>query len=207
MRIGRSDAVNQSILESTLSREGGGVWFDSIAAMQARIESTSVFGVTCYGVNNSVFERKQFDYCIVDEASQIAVPAVLGAIMRAKKFVLVGDHNQLPPLVKVGTFLPLSLDRITCKPPNFCSREIFIFQSEEARKAGMGVSLFQTLTAAHPEFVTMLSTQYRMCSDIMSLSNHLVYEGKLRCGDNSLAHLKGVLKNPMAVQNLYPKLT
>ena len=42
---------------------------------------------------------KRFDYCIVDEASQITLPACLGPIRFADVFVLVGDHNQLPPLV------------------------------------------------------------------------------------------------------------
>ena len=36
---------------------------------------------------------------IVDEAGQISQPAILGAIMAADSFVLVGDHMQLPPLV------------------------------------------------------------------------------------------------------------
>lgn len=30
-----------------------------------------VFGATCLGTNNVVFEREKFDYCIVDEASQV----------------------------------------------------------------------------------------------------------------------------------------
>jgi len=40
-----------------------------------------------------------FDVCIVDEASQIAQPACLSPLVHAKRFVLVGDHKQLPPLV------------------------------------------------------------------------------------------------------------
>ena len=42
---------------------------------------------------------QHFDVVIVDEAGQIGQPAVLGAIMAADTFVLVGDHMQLPPLV------------------------------------------------------------------------------------------------------------
>lgn len=42
---------------------------------------------------------QHFDVVIVDEAGQISQPAVLGAIMAADSFVLVGDHMQLPPLV------------------------------------------------------------------------------------------------------------
>src|SRR5947208_87736 len=41
----------------------------------------------------------QFDVAIIDEASQLTVPAILGALRLAKRFILVGDENQLPPLV------------------------------------------------------------------------------------------------------------
>jgi DNA replication ATP-dependent helicase Dna2 len=42
---------------------------------------------------------QHFDVVIVDEAGQISQPAVLGAIMAADNFILVGDHMQFPPLV------------------------------------------------------------------------------------------------------------
>ena len=48
-----------------------------------------------------VFSRRKFDYCIVDEASQITLPTCLGPLRSAEKFVLVGDHFQLPPLVRI----------------------------------------------------------------------------------------------------------
>ncbi|KAF6760441.1 AAA domain-containing protein [Ephemerocybe angulata] len=48
----------------------------------------------------SLFNRRRFDYCIVEEASQITLPTCLGPLRYADKFILVGDHFQLPPLVK-----------------------------------------------------------------------------------------------------------
>lgn len=64
---------------------------------------TLVFFLTCLSTssNSPLFTEKRFDYCIVDEASQITLPACLGPIRYADVFVLVGDHNQLPPLVRV----------------------------------------------------------------------------------------------------------
>ena len=61
--------------------------------------------------------------CIIDEAGQITLPAVLGALMKAQAFCLVGDHHQLPPLV----------------------------QNPAAAKQGLGCSLFRRLCEAHPE--------------------------------------------------------
>jgi len=64
-----------------------------------------VVGCTCLSVTSHVFFgipgqlRPIFDVCIVDEASQISQPVCLSPLMYAKRFVLVGDHKQLPPLV------------------------------------------------------------------------------------------------------------
>src|SRR5439155_12867663 len=41
----------------------------------------------------------QFDVAVIDEASQLTIPAILGALRFAKRFILVGDEKQLPPLV------------------------------------------------------------------------------------------------------------
>ncbi len=52
-------------------------------------------------MRSALFSRRKFDYCIVDEASQITLPTCVGPLRFADKFVLVGDHFQLPPLVSV----------------------------------------------------------------------------------------------------------
>jgi len=118
-----------------------------------------VVATTCLGVNHPLFSHRIFDYCIVDEASQITLPVCLGPIRMAKTFVLVGDHFQLPPLV----------------------------QNEEAREGGLDVSLFRMLCEKHPEAVVSLEHQYRMCADIMLLANRLIYSGRLKCGNDAVA--------------------
>lgn len=52
------------------------------------------------GVKHPIFSRRRFDFCIVDEASQISQPICLGPLFYAQRFVLVGDHQQLPPIVQ-----------------------------------------------------------------------------------------------------------
>ncbi|KAI4598312.1 Tripartite DNA replication factor [Pestalotiopsis sp. 9143b] len=124
--------------------------------------NTPIVATTCLGVGHPVFNERTFDYCIVDEASQITLPICLGPIRLAKTFVLVGDHNQLPPLV----------------------------QNEEAREGGLDISLFKLLSDTHPDSVVNLEHQYRMCEDVMALSNTLIYNGHLKCGTEELRHRK-----------------
>lgn len=40
-----------------------------------------------------------FDVVVVDEASQIILPNLVGVLRLAEKWILVGDHQQLPPVV------------------------------------------------------------------------------------------------------------
>lgn len=105
-----------------------------------------------------LFHRRKFDYCIIDEASQITLPTILGPLRYADKFILVGDHYQLPPIVR----------------------------NPQAKAGGLDVSLFKMLSDKYPQSVSSLSHQYRMNEDIMLLSNTLVYEGRLKVGDESL---------------------
>lgn len=44
-------------------------------------------------------QRALFDVVVVDEASQIITPNLVGVLRLAKRWVLVGDHKQLPPIV------------------------------------------------------------------------------------------------------------
>ncbi|RYP17541.1 hypothetical protein DL767_010001 [Monosporascus sp. MG133] len=135
---------------------------DSFEEIRSAWHETPVVATTCLGVNHPVFSERTFDYCIVDEASQITLPICLGPIRMARTFVLVGDHNQLPPLV----------------------------QNEEARNGGLDISLFKLLSDTHPDSVVNLEHQYRMCEDIMTLSNTLIYRGRLKCGTKALRNQK-----------------
>jgi DNA replication ATP-dependent helicase Dna2 len=64
------------------------------------ISSAQIVGVSALTVpRSSLLVGQHFDVVIVDEAGQISQPAILGPLMAADSFVLVGDHMQLPPLV------------------------------------------------------------------------------------------------------------
>jgi DNA replication ATP-dependent helicase Dna2 len=73
----------------------------SIANLHKTISSAKVVGVSALTIPKSPLLIGQgFDLVIVDEAGQISQPAIIGALLAADTFVLVGDHEQLPPLVR-----------------------------------------------------------------------------------------------------------
>ncbi|KAK0117680.1 Tripartite DNA replication factor [Cadophora gregata] len=134
---------------------------------------TPIVATTCLGINHAIFSERTFDYCIVDEASQITLPVCLGPIRLAKTFILVGDHNQLPPLV----------------------------QNKEALTGGLDISLFKHLSDMHPSSVVYLEHQYRMCEDVMALSNNLIYQGRLKCGSQEVANSRISIPNIDALKS------
>ncbi|KAF8528420.1 Dna2-domain-containing protein [Hysterangium stoloniferum] len=71
----------------------------------------------------------------------------------------------------------------------------------DACRGGLDVSLFKRLVDAHPQAVVDLVYQYRMNSDIMLLSNKLIYSGRLRCGSKTVAERAFVLPNRKALRS------
>jgi DNA replication ATP-dependent helicase Dna2 len=169
LRLGASAKIHPEVREfATLAAEPK----DSVEELEESWMKPLVVATTCLTINHPLFNRRVFDYCIVDEASQITLPVCLGPIRMSQKFILVGDHYQLPPLV----------------------------QNKEALEGGLDVSLFKLLCEAHPQAVVSLEHQYRMCAEIMSLSNAFIYSGRLKCGTPSVVSRRLSLPKPSGLQ-------
>jgi AAA domain len=75
--------------------------FQRSTNLRVQVRSVPIVGVTCLTAARSPLLRSRlFDVCVLDEASQVTMPACLPPLLRARTFVLVGDHYQLPPLVR-----------------------------------------------------------------------------------------------------------
>lgn len=109
IRVGNKSSCHQnvhSILASTVAtvregREKGNDELPSPDSLSSVVSSAKIIGVSALTIPRSaLLVGQHFDVVIVDEAGQISQPAILGALMAADSFVLVGDHMQLPPLVQ-----------------------------------------------------------------------------------------------------------
>lgn len=144
------------------------------------IDNLSVVATTCLGINDIMFSlrSKDFDYVILDEASQVSLPVALGPLRYGQRFIMVGDHFQLPPLVR----------------------------NDVARGQGLEDSLFKILSEKQPESMVELTYQYRMCGDIVKLSNFLIYEDRLKCGTEDVYNQKLKMLDPRKTLQQFKRL-
>jgi len=94
--------------------------------------------------------RTKFNVVIVDEASQATIPSILIPLSKARRFILAGDHKQLPPT-------------IISKKAHFLEK-----------------TLFEELIKKYPNKSSLLNVQYRMNSFLMKFPNLEFYNGNLK---------------------------
>ena len=113
------------------------------------IEESDVIVSTNSSAALDVIAKYKFDVAVIDEASQTTIPSVLIPIAKAHRFILAGDHKQLPPTV-------ISTDA---------------YELEE--------TLFESLIEKYPHKGQLLNVQYRMNDELMRFSNSQFYDNLL----------------------------
>lgn len=115
------------------------------------LKNSKIIAGTCSSLGSEFMEEMQFDFAIIDEASQASIPSTLIPILKSNRFALFGDHFQLPPVVI----------------------------SKEAKDLGLDESLISNLAKLYPFNMIMLERQYRMNSEISNLVSDMFYRSKL----------------------------
>jgi ATP-dependent RNA/DNA helicase IGHMBP2 len=117
---------------------------------------TNVHVATLIGSNQYPFQDETYDVLVIDEAAQALEPGCWVAILKTKKLILAGDHQQLPPTIK----------------------------NQKSSNNGLENTLFQKLILKYPEASIMLETQYRSNEKIMAFSSDYFYNGKLLAAES-----------------------
>ena len=121
--------------------------------------------------NAALFNIKHFDLAIIDEASQILEPNIIGLLTsqhrggRAiRKFILIGDHKQLPAVVQQSdTEVLVEDETVKAIHLNSCANSLFerLILTERA--------------AERTDFIGTLHKQGRMHPDIADFANRKFY--------------------------------
>lgn len=107
IRIGNKNSCDNRYKEFLLENKSNEC--SNVRELNTLITNTRVIvGTTASLCNNSsLFDLKQFSLAIIDEASQILEPNIIGILSEQrngipviKKFVMIGDHKQLPAVVQ-----------------------------------------------------------------------------------------------------------
>lgn len=126
-------------------------------AEAALTKDADITGATIIRSQLGGLGQVEFDTVIIDEASQIPVPLGLLGMVNAKKWVVVGDHNQLRPVLK-------TIKTNDGSPP------------EDA-------SIFSFLRNRY-EIERWLEYHYRSHEDIIGFANEQFYDGRINIADS-----------------------
>lgn len=126
----------------------------SWVAEQKAINKCDVICCTCVGAGDKRLSRIKFRSVLIDESTQASEPEVLIPIVKgAKQVILVGDHQQLGPVI---------LDK-------------------KVGDAGLRQSLFERLVVLG-NVPIRLEVQYRMHPSLSDFPSNMFYEGSLQNG-------------------------
>jgi DNA replication ATP-dependent helicase Dna2 len=103
VRYGTESGVREDMQGYRLRRRG------DPAECAGTLQAAPVVAATTASCGSRAVRTQSFDVAVVDEAGQLTEPGTLAALTLADRFVLVGDHNQLPPVVRAENDLTESL--------------------------------------------------------------------------------------------------
>ena len=175
IRIGSRYSTGDQFKSQLLSAKTEGI-IDR-KSLRAVINQHRIFVGTVASISGKreLLKLKQFDRVIIDEASQILEPMLVGLLPNFRRFILIGDHKQLPAVVVQDS-------------------ESSLVHDADLRELGLvnlRNSLFERLykrciingwTWAYAQ----LSHQGRMHQSIMDFPNRYFYHGTLKILPDSI---------------------
>jgi hypothetical protein len=141
--------------------------------VNALVQDAAVIGATCVGLA-AVRELSEqvFDLCIVDECSKATATETIIPLTRSKRWILVGDERQLPPMVEDAL------------------RNAELVNMFGIDRSELEATVFSRLSnGLPPENRRMLREQHRMVGEIGDLISECFYESQLVSLTENLAQM------------------
>jgi DNA replication ATP-dependent helicase/nuclease Dna2 len=87
--------------------------YGTLRSVKEALANAKVVAATAHRASTIPYLRaRAFEMAIVDEAGQLTEPLTLGLILRARRFVLIGDDHQLPPVVRTRALARSMFERL-----------------------------------------------------------------------------------------------
>ncbi|OMJ15386.1 Regulator of nonsense transcripts 1 [Smittium culicis] len=137
------------------------------------LSAADVILCTCVGAGDPRLSKFRFRTVLVDESTQASEPeALIPLVLGAKQVILVGDHQQLGPVI----------------------------MNKKSSAAGLSQSLFERLIllGQRPQ---LLDIQYRMHPCLSEFSSNFFYEGSLQNGVSVAERTRKSLDFPWPSEN------
>lgn len=170
IRIGNEQSCDERYTHRTLSRLTASL--NNREEVHSLITSTRIFvsTVSTATTRPELFSAKHFSLTIIDEASQILEPQLIGLLACiGDKFVLIGDHKQLPAISLQTDEEAIITDR-QLNDVGFTNCKQSLFER-----------LYHRLTCAgDTACIAALYNQGRMHPEVSDFANRHFYEGRLR---------------------------
>jgi len=152
IKIGEK-AGNKEVLENQSVMKKSRLAYSSFLNNPTYCQKGIAIGATAYSLcypGSKKLDGWKFDVVIIDEASQLSIPLSIAAMCRTSKFIFVGDHKQLDPII-----------------PKNSNNEMF------------AESIFSRLARIYPNDINLLNTSYRLNETLIKIPNTLFYENRL----------------------------
>jgi DNA replication ATP-dependent helicase Dna2 len=108
----------------------------------------------CYPASKRL-NNWNFDVALIDEAAQMSIPLAVAVMSKTDKFIFVGDHMQLDPIIPSGTGLSMFAE-----------------------------SIFSRLVRLYPNEKSLLNISYRLNEKLIRIPNSLFYKNELSSDDS-----------------------
>ena len=145
----------------------------SLQSLKEKILANRFFVSTISSIqtNPEIMDLKKFDLVIIDEASQVLEPQIIGVLSKIPKFIMIGDEKQLPAVIKQEKVELETDSQLIHIGINKIGSSIFSRLIENAKSKGWDNCFI------------MLHKQARMHKDIQGLANYLFYNNQLAIRD------------------------